>query len=227
MKYKGIQEVELGEVAPDDGTHIYLPVDLAKTGSTPWNDLLVLGKLAQRYQPEVVFEVGTYEGLGGLVICKNSSPKWLFTLDLPNDAISAHSEVSEFAKQDLSVSENFELGKLLPLIGGEVQITQLIGDSWTFDYSDYHDSVDFFYIDGAHTRRYVIRDTQNALKCVREGGLIAWHDARNSQVLDPISLLTTRCSVSYISHSNLCFMIVENKDQGVLDLLERELEPYL
>lgn len=43
-------------------------------------------------------------------------------------------------------------------------------------YSPWHGQVDFFFVDGAHSYEYVKSDTENALRCVREGGIIAWHD---------------------------------------------------
>jgi hypothetical protein len=36
--------------------------------------------------------------------------------------------------------------------------------------------VDFFFIDGAHSYKYVRSDTLNALKCCHPGSVVAWHD---------------------------------------------------
>ena len=56
------------------------------------------------------------------------------------------------------------------------RITRLWGDSASFDFSPYYDTVDLFFVDGAHTYEYARKDTESASKCVRPNGVIAWHD---------------------------------------------------
>jgi predicted O-methyltransferase YrrM len=56
------------------------------------------------------------------------------------------------------------------------RIHRLFGDSATFDFSPFHNQVDLFFIDGAHSYQYVRNDTEKALPCVKKGGVIAWHD---------------------------------------------------
>ncbi len=57
-------------------------------------------------------------------------------------------------------------------------ITQLWGDSATFDFSPYYNSMDFVFIDGAHSEHYVKNDTEKALQLIKKsGGIIVWHDA--------------------------------------------------
>jgi phosphoribulokinase len=36
--------------------------------------------------------------------------------------------------------------------------------------------IDLFFIDGAHSYPCVKSDTENALKCMKRGGLLIWHD---------------------------------------------------
>jgi hypothetical protein len=55
-------------------------------------------------------------------------------------------------------------------------IDLLFGDSATFDFAPYHELIDLFFIDGAHSYEYVRSDTLHALACVRPGGVVAWHD---------------------------------------------------
>jgi hypothetical protein len=59
-------------------------------------------------------------------------------------------------------------------------IVQLYGDSGTFDFSPYYGNVDFMFIDGSHAYDYVKNDTLAALKMVRVGGTIIWHDYRRT-----------------------------------------------
>ena len=55
-------------------------------------------------------------------------------------------------------------------------ITQLFGDSKQLDESPYQDWADLVFVDGSHARSYVESDTDKALRIVRPGGLVLWHD---------------------------------------------------
>ena len=71
-----------------------------------------------------------------------------------------------------------------PLCGSRFQgteaagrITQLLGDSATFDFTDYQNRMDMVFLDGSHAYRYVLNDTHAARRLLREGrGIIVWHD---------------------------------------------------
>ena len=55
------------------------------------------------------------------------------------------------------------------------RVTQLLGDSAEFDWDEFS-PFDFILIDGCHTYEYAVADTRNALRVVRPGGVIVWHD---------------------------------------------------
>jgi len=55
-------------------------------------------------------------------------------------------------------------------------ITRLIGDSATYDFSGLYGKFDMVIIDGSHKPKYVKRDSRNALKMLRGNGFIFWHD---------------------------------------------------
>lgn len=64
----------------------------------------------------------------------------------------------------------------------EPRITQLFGDSKAFDVKGAgagHEGVyDLVFVDGSHAKSYVESDSQRAMKMVKPGGLVAWHDYR-------------------------------------------------
>jgi hypothetical protein len=62
-------------------------------------------------------------------------------------------------------------------------VTTLFGDSTTFDFSPYHASIDFTFIDGGHDLVTVQSDTENSLKMASRGkpSAIAWHDYGNKE----------------------------------------------
>ncbi len=62
------------------------------------------------------------------------------------------------------------------------KITQLFGDSKAFDETPYHRTCDLIFIDGSHAYSYVVSDTEKALKMIKPGGLILWHDYKGPRV---------------------------------------------
>jgi hypothetical protein len=58
------------------------------------------------------------------------------------------------------------------------KVTQLLGDSATFDYSPYvQQGVDFVFVDGSHSYEYARSDSLVAIEMLRGGhGTIVWHD---------------------------------------------------
>ncbi len=56
------------------------------------------------------------------------------------------------------------------------RIEQLFGDSKAFDESPYVNWADLVFVDGAHAESYVVSDSEKALRIVKPGGLILWHD---------------------------------------------------
>ena len=60
----------------------------------------------------------------------------------------------------------------------EPKITQLFGDSKSFDAAPYAGQCDLVFVDGSHAYSYVKNDTEKALAMTRPGGVILWHDYR-------------------------------------------------
>lgn len=227
MENNRIKMIQVGELMQNrDNISYYLPFDLHSPGSTPWYDLLVLAILVKRYKLKVIFEIGSFEGLGSLVMCNNCINETLYTLDLPleNNNIA---NISKFAIKDHSIgAKSYQSGKFFDKIRPDVAIKHLYDDSWNFDYSPFYNLIDFFFIDGAHTSRYVIKDTLNAIQCIRNDGIIVWHDVKNSQVLNPILRIASYLKICHVVHSNICFAIIKTKPDRVIEILKRELKRF-
>ena len=61
------------------------------------------------------------------------------------------------------------------------RIDQLFGDSKAFDETPYVDWADLVFVDGAHAESYVRSDSAKALRIVKPGGLVLWHDYAGPQ----------------------------------------------
>lgn len=139
-------------------------------------ELAHMAKIARAVRPQRVFEIGTFRGRTALNFAINAPEACqVYTLDLPPDdrATSAMNAAdSRIVSQSLTGIDY--QGK-----PGSEKITQLFGDSTTFDYSPYYGQMDIVFVDGAHHYDAVVSDTKNALKLVRPGGVILWHDWGN------------------------------------------------
>jgi predicted O-methyltransferase YrrM len=140
-------------------------------------DLISLCQLCHCLDPKVVFEIGTLRGYTALHMAMNTSHECrILTLDLPKNECKEPTPKLRTTLMDdihchMDVREYYFSGT-----PHEKKIQPLFGDSAAFDFSPYLGKVDLFFVDGAHSYEYVRSDSENALKCVRPGGVIAWHD---------------------------------------------------
>jgi predicted O-methyltransferase YrrM len=134
-------------------------------------DLIALCMLCRLAKPRRIFEIGTLHGSSAMQMALNAPDAEVFTLDLEGEAALKVTEVDhQYAREGKKRKLIFEG---LP---ESRRIRVLHGDSASFDFAPFENSVDLFFVDGAHSYEYVKNDTGKALKCVREGGIIAWHD---------------------------------------------------
>jgi hypothetical protein len=140
-------------------------------------DIVNLCRICAALQPSTIFEIGTYRGYSTLHFALNAGANaTVFSLDLPKDG-NATAALRTTIIDDAHIAG--ATGTRAYVFNGydEAQRIQLLfGDSGTFDYTPYHNRIDVFFIDGAHSYEYVKSDTMHALACTRPGGVIAWHD---------------------------------------------------
>lgn len=155
-------------------TPVVLHEPVGRDGNVTLLELLILAQLVASRQSEAVFEIGTFDGRTTLNFAANTRGR-VFTLDLPAAQVDATSLPLDPA--DASYISKPASGERFVGTPEAQRIIQLFGDSATFDFSPWHGGIDFVFIDGAHSKEYVISDTQRALRLLRPaGGIIAWHD---------------------------------------------------
>jgi predicted O-methyltransferase YrrM len=134
-------------------------------------DIIALSMLCRLIQPKRIFEIGTLHGSSALQMVLNAPEAEVFTLDLEGPA---HLNTTEIDRRHVAEGQKRRL--VFAGLPEEQRIKTLYGDSASFDFGPFENSIDLFYIDGAHSYEYVKNDTMKALRCVRAGGIIAWHD---------------------------------------------------
>jgi len=140
-------------------------------------ELKVICQIVQKYQPKRIFEIGTFEGRTTLNMALNAPKAQIFTLDLPAEELSGTKMKIEKAEE--AYVKKTRSGERFLNHPAQKNIEQLFGDSATFDFSPYYNSIDLMFVDGSHAYEYVISDTNNAMKLVKKGGIILWHDYTN------------------------------------------------
>lgn len=130
----------------------------------------VLGALTRLRQPRRIFEIGTYDGASTLLLARNSAGAEVFTLDLPAADATSATVVEETRNATAGVGSRFRESP------EATKITQLLGDSRTFDFSPWVGTVDLVLVDGGHDYACVHADTANALRLLRSGGVVIWDD---------------------------------------------------
>jgi len=162
-----------------------------------------------------VMEIGTWDGNTALALAANleGGEGEVVTLDLPPDfGDNAARDALVFPDVDLNLTDRRHLGRQLrqhPLAG---RVRQVYGDSAAIDWSRLGGPFDLIFIDGCHSEAYVDSDSRNALKHLRAGGAIVWHDyaclADVSRVVDRIARARPELKVAAIEGTRLALGVV-------------------
>lgn len=164
-------EALLGDPVP-----VRIPEPTPQDGNVSPLESLVIASLTAARAPARCFEIGTFDGRTTLTLAANcSNGAQVFSLDLP----AAQLETTGLALED---ADRAYVDK--PVVGARLagrpesqKVTQLLGDSATFDFTPYHARMDLVFVDGAHHYDYVMSDSRHALAMLTPGrGVILWHD---------------------------------------------------
>jgi predicted O-methyltransferase YrrM len=157
-----------------DLSQVELLFPLPRPGGVSVEELIILACLVRHLKPKRLVEIGTAEGRTTLNLALHSPPDAeVITFDLPPTHLGATVTESGLNYRQMGISEPGCLFREHPL---SAKIRLILADSTQFDWSPFERSVDFVFIDGAHDYESVRKDSQNALRIVRPGGVILWHD---------------------------------------------------
>jgi hypothetical protein len=208
--YAPLEPLELPELLGKDFNRpLFLPLGHIRPGSTPLSDLAAIAALTQKKRPKQIFEIGTFEGLSSAVFIKNASPDALLnTLDLPPD----HGEIprTERSYEAHSISVPYVSGHLIDAFGIRGQVQVHWADSAVFDFQPYRDTIDLFFVDGAHTEDYVASDSSRAFQCQVSDGWILWHDCFTPQVMKVLKQIAQTKKIYHIRGTNLALAMGES-----------------
>jgi hypothetical protein len=162
-----------------------------------------------------LFEFGTFLGINTLNMALNMrTDAEIFTLDLGEEHAASVKQVAadaELTKIHLASQSS------LAFVGTPVagKINTLFGDSTSFDFSPFHASMDFSFIDGGHDLLTVKSDTENAFKMAVQDSpsAVMWHDYRNDEYPELtryLDVLAEEQEIFHVEDTMLCVWFNDN-----------------
>jgi predicted O-methyltransferase YrrM len=146
-------------------------------GGTSDGEAWILSVLAKK--ASTLFEFGTCTGKTAYLWSRNApADARIVTLTLaPTQRDSYHTDAADDAKDvEFALAESDFTEFLYTGTPEETRITQLYGDSKQFDETPYVGWADVVFVDGSHAESYVRSDSEKAMRIVKPGGLVLWHD---------------------------------------------------
>ncbi|PIQ84094.1 MAG: hypothetical protein COV75_04015 [Candidatus Omnitrophica bacterium CG11_big_fil_rev_8_21_14_0_20_63_9] len=182
-----LKTVSLEEFFPGITHAATQPLDVTQgVWEAPPAEYECLAKLATHLKPRTVFEFGTYRGRTTRLLAEHAVEQArIYTLELdPEETRRRWGKPSELVGQAF---------RQTPL---ERKIVQLYTDDRTFDFQPYYGAMDLIFIDANHRYEAVKRDTAEALRMIKPGGVVVWDDYRPQQpgVMHCVNELARRVS---------------------------------
>jgi Methyltransferase domain len=202
-----IPTVELSDVVPNipvvkiDGRQKYVD------GALPHQDLMALLALLQDWNPDLVLEIGTFNGATTAAMALNAPQAVIHTVDLPLGYDPTQEEPGALPKDDLHLVERRRVGEAYSSLPEINNIVQHFADSAKWDFAPVK-GASFFFIDGAHTYEYARNDTEKclAIAAPRSRFLIHDCDERHADVARYVAELATQgVAIARIKNTSLAF----------------------
>lgn len=148
-------------------------------GGTSDAEAWILAALARR--AHTLFEFGTCTGKTSYLWARNAPENArIVTLTLGPDQVDDVSSTREDAARDIRFARNESSFTEFMYSDTDVahKVEQHFADSKRFDETPFVDFADVVFVDGSHAHSYVVSDSEKAMRIVKPGGLVLWHDYR-------------------------------------------------
>ncbi len=173
--YGRLPRVPVTALAPaiaDADVRLYRFLSRHSDGAPTVLELATLCGLVRHLDAHRVLEIGTFDGGTTLNLAENLPDDGVVTtVDLPPDWRARDSN-----HDPGNVPEPSMVGHKFRATTVAKRIRQVFGDSTRLDWRELGGPFDVIFIDGCHEYESVRQDTANALRVVRPGGVILWHD---------------------------------------------------
>ncbi|MFQ5660476.1 MAG: class I SAM-dependent methyltransferase [Gammaproteobacteria bacterium] len=200
-----IKRTDLGPAASTRVVHI--ANDHTPGGITDFESWILcnLSKSAQR-----IFEFGTATGKTSFLLAANSPPECeviTVTLGPGQHGDYQHDHGDIRSDSDVAISESRFTRFVYTGTQQEAKIQQLFSDSKQLRLEQYQGQVDLVFIDGSHARSYVENDTRLAMRLLRPGGVIVWHDYRGAEtvpgVFETLNSMANKIKLTHLAGTSM------------------------
>lgn len=210
----------VGALGPSRNTEIRFFANYRVTGGTSDLETWVLCTLAKNIGAKNIgtrdtgagriFEIGTCTGKTTYLLAANAPAEArVVSITLKPEHMSAYKAMEgddQKAFRDANAESTF-VEFYYTGTPESARIEQLFGDSKDFDETPYLESCDLVFVDGSHARSYVESDSAKAIRMVKPGGLVLWHDYRGPRhtpgVYQALNQLARTLPLVHIKMTNL------------------------
>ena len=169
-----VPKCKLIDIWPPDGV-CRLMAPEAADGNVSLVELHCMNALVIRHHPMRIFEIGTFDGRTSLNMIANAPEgAHLWTLDLPQENVDT--TIYRLDEGEKAYVRKAGSGARFLESSLQHRITQIYADSAHYDPQELTGVMDMVFVDGSHSFDYVLSDTRLALRLLRTGGVIIWHD---------------------------------------------------
>ena len=177
-------------------------------GGTSDLEAWVLAVLAK--EATNLFEFGTCTGRTTYLWARNSPPEArVYTLTLTPDHVDSYrAGANDVQVAHRNARNESRFSRFLYTGTPEAaKVIQLYGDSKSFDETPYAGAMDLVFVDGSHAASYVESDTRKALRMLKPGGAVIWHDYRGPRltrgVFDTLNALARELPLVHLQGTSL------------------------
>ena len=153
-----------------------------ENGNISFFETVIICLLCKNLSPIKILEFGTFNGRTTINIAANvPEDAHIITVDLPKPQMNK----TKFPLEGIGLDdEHDELGYVglknkrynKHPMRLKSKIEQFWMDTADFPSDDYQEAFDFIFVDASHTYSNTYNDSYTALRCIKEKGVILWHD---------------------------------------------------
>ncbi len=210
-----LPNIAYGSVITKERIEIIEPVE--EDGNITLGELAIINGIIKNENPNSIFEIGTYDGRTSLNMAYNSNDNCqIYTLDLPKEELEKTKYRILTYDKTLIDKDIYGERIIKSTFKCKNKIKQLYGDSATYDFTPYYNSIDLIFIDGAHDFDNALNDSETALKLIaKNDGVILWHDYKNNvpviNAIESFKKLHPNLEIYHIEGTNLAYCKIESK----------------
>lgn len=182
-----------------------------KNGNVNLDELAIINGIIKKEDPKKIFEIGTFDGRTTINMAYSSKDSCeIYTLDLPKELLGKTKfKVGDYDKTLIDKDIFGERIKQSHL-KCKNKIKQISGDSATYNFESFYNSIDLVFIDGAHDYDNALTDSKTSLKLVGiRNGIILWHDYKNNvpvvNAIETIRQIHPKLNIYHIQGTNLAY----------------------